>query len=384
MVLLRLLIVFLIVVFNALRWVGLNFSPPGFNVDEAAGAAQVLCIQQTGHDFFSHHFPFFAEGIGGGGYTGPYLYGEVLWTSIFGSSIGSFRSFLALLTSLTILFLYRWVRRRAGERVALYAALSASIMPWAFQFSRIANDLPLFVLFLVMALWASDLHFRGRKIGLFAFVPLVVFLGASIPFVGRLKVLVLWSDYSINPYLNANGFDLFAGFVKQLLEHFSSAFLFWKGDANLQRSIGTVGMLSWLDDVAVLGALVFLIRSGAWSNAEKTLLKISLVGIVIGVLPSALTWEAVPHAGRSIAAWPFFAVFTGLMLSKLEQLFKNSRIPAAGFLVVAVGFFSFYLCHYFTDYPVRAQPYFQSENAPLAQAYHRMTVEGRSCEDIRN
>lgn len=108
------------------------------------GAAQVLCIKQTGADYFGAKLPLFSPGLGGGYYTAPFLYGEALWTSVFGNSVVSFRSFVAFVSTLTIFGIYRFVKEfTKNETTARFALLFASISPWAFQFSRIAWDPPL-------------------------------------------------------------------------------------------------------------------------------------------------------------------------------------------------------------------------------------------------
>ena len=79
---------YLIILFNVLRFLGLEISPPGFYADESYGATQVMCVRQTGADFFGHFLPLFAiSGPGEPIYTPTYLYGQILWTSIFGNSI---------------------------------------------------------------------------------------------------------------------------------------------------------------------------------------------------------------------------------------------------------------------------------------------------------
>ncbi len=429
----------LIIAINLARFVGLDVSPPGFYVDEAAGAAQVICLQQTGSDFFNHPYPLFVDGFEGGFYTPIFIYGEYLWSALLGHSVAAFRSFSALATCLTILFLCLWVRGRQptrpedGTRLALWVALSASVMPWASLFSRIAWDPPLSALFLVMALWASGLPsgLRSRLMpGLFlalaaySYPPmrviavafwlllpsrtwreklwdLALFVLICTPllihtldseFTARGVSLTLWSNNPENPYANADIPGLLLGFLHQMLEHLSLPFLFLSGDGNLRHSIQSTGMLSWLDGYAWLGgialALLVTARRAVWERfPPKEILFIALLGALLGLVPAALTWEATPHALRAISAWPFLALLSGYLLTSVEQQLRQQWprlhtpwVVAAS--VIAIGFFGFYQYHLFTDYRVAALPWFQSEAAPLAQAYARMVDEGQSCAGL--
>jgi len=98
--------IYFIILLNALRFIGLDISPPGFYVDEAAGATQALCILESATDFFGTHLPLFTQGVNDAFYTPTYLYGQVVWSGIFGNSIAAFRAFIAFISCLTILFIY--------------------------------------------------------------------------------------------------------------------------------------------------------------------------------------------------------------------------------------------------------------------------------------
>jgi hypothetical protein len=431
----------LIVLLNLVRFIGLESSPPGFDIDEAAGAAHVICLQQTGRDFDHQSYPLFSAGLGGGFYTPAFLYGEYGWTSIFGHTVQAFRSFSAAATALTVLFLCLWAGGRESDTngdaagFALWVGLSASVMPWAFQFSRIAWDPPLAVLFLVMALWASGLR-RGlankicpgvflalaaysyppmrvmvvvfwlllpertwrsklSDLGLFAVacIPLV-FRSLDASFTARGNWLLLWSDDPANPYANADLWNLGRGFVHQMLQHLSLPFLFLRGDANLRHSTGTTGMLSWLDAVAWVGGIVLLAR---WlidrrprgATQSKGILLVATSGALLGIVPAAVTWEGVPHALRAIAAWPFLALFSGHCLARVEQHLRQRRaqlgaVWVGGATVVALIFFAFYLNGFFGEYRRTAAPWFRTGGSPLAEAYQAMTVYRQPCSMLSN
>lgn len=123
----------------------------------------------------------------------------------------------------------------------------------------------------------------------------------------------------------------------------------------------------------------------AWERLPpKEILMVALAGALLGLVPAALTWEGTPHALRAIAAWPFFALLSGYLLAAMEEQLRQQWprlhgpwMAAVG--VIAIGFFSFYHYHLFTDYRVAAQPWFESEATPLAQAYLRMVDGGYSC-----
>ena len=53
------------------RFHGPDRAPPGFYVDEAAIAAQVICLRTTGADADGNPWPLFAPVLGGGGPEQP-------------------------------------------------------------------------------------------------------------------------------------------------------------------------------------------------------------------------------------------------------------------------------------------------------------------------
>lgn len=152
-----------IVLVNALRFVSLEESPPGFYVDEAINAANIICVRTEGVDVKGVPTPLFAHAAPGGGFTTPPMIGlGVVWTSIFGDSIGSFRALSAFATLITIIAIGGIGALLAGREAALWAALLASLSPWAWIFSRISWDPPLMPMFLSLGLLV--LVFAWRKV----------------------------------------------------------------------------------------------------------------------------------------------------------------------------------------------------------------------------
>jgi hypothetical protein len=414
---------------NSPKFLGLDYSPPDFYGDEVAGATQTLCLLEDAHDFQGNRLPLFAQGFPGAGqYTPVYLYGELIWIKIFGSSKASFRSFLGLVTCLTILFLYLWAINIGGRQLAFYVALAASIMPWAFQFSRIAWDPPLAVLFLTMALWGTSLSSRFSWLSsifialaaysyppmriaaplIFLLIPGIrwkykffVILGAGIlciplllkmqdpEFLARSRTLAIWTYFNFNPYENLGILAIPTLFAKQLISYLTPGFLFIHGDTNLRHSIQSFGMLSWLD-VSAFIALIFLfarkiVKKGEFifSKNQTQVLQIALIGILVGMAPAALTHtSAIPNALRAIGAWPFFALLTGLILSRAAEILKGRIFPIF-ILSISLGFFTLYLSSYFGTYPIISKNEFLSGDSKIESAYRKMSVDGEKCKNLR-
>jgi len=418
------LILTLILLVNSLRFIGLESAPPGFYVDEAVGSAQVMCLKQTGADLFNSKLPLFSPGLGAGYYTAPYLYGSAIWTSIFGNSTSAFRSFAAFITCMTIALIYLWVRRKTNTRIALIAALLASVSPWAFQFSRIAWDPPLAPFFMMLGLnffeskkrwnwFAGTLAFslasysypasRIQMAPLLFLIPgmtwktkfksfalYLILLGPLIfrplldpRFTARAKMLVLWSTHPMNPYLDAGIMELVFAFFKNMLLHFTPDFLLLAGDRNLRHSIQTSGMMSVAEWAILAIAVVFFI----WKLArfkkpafDQTVVFLT-IGALLGIAPAALTWESVPHALRAIGAWPFFILLAAWLFGKLNL--KQTKIWTVVLILLTVLFSTRYLMNYFFEYPQIASNWFQTEHNRLGDAYDQMTKQGILCKTLQ-
>ncbi len=427
----RLIIAFVLIA-TVLRFYGIASSPPGFYVDEAVGAANVLCIHQTGSDLSSHSLPLFSQGLGKGYYTAPYLYGELFWTSIFGTSVTAFRTFLAFITTLTLGFLFLWLRKRVSEKAAYIGILLASISPWAFQFARIAWDPPLAPFFLMLALWFFDLEkkwnwiagtlalalasysypaarlqaavllvlipgfaFRSKIKSLVLFglsmIPMVWYTIKDPNFTVRTKMLILWSGHPMNPYRNDSFFELIGDFLKQVSEHLTPTFLFVSGDQNLRHSSQSVGMMSWPEGLLLTLGIFFCIgwffrtKKKKEPSAKPTvyLALFLLTGAFLGLASASLTWEGAPHALRAIGAWPFFILLAALVYDRIEAKFPKKLFFPQVFTGLCILFAGYFYYHYFNTYPTIAQGWFQTEQNDPGLAYERMTRQGVSCETLQ-
>lgn len=417
--------VYLIIFLNIFRFIGLENSPPGFYVDEAAGAVQAICIWESGADFYGNFLPLFSPGVSDAFYTPAYLYGAALWSGIFGNSIYVFRAFIAFISCLTILFLYLWVKNISNKKIALFAALSATIMPWSFQFSRISWDPPVGIFFLVAALWACYRFRRSAltallfSVAAYSYSPLrisipilLIFLPGirirekihiciwglvlAVPllmqmqtpeFSARSELLALWGNYPSNQFNSLNAWELTIVGLKQFFSHLSLQFLFLSGDQNIRHSIQYFGELSWLDLFAIIAGIILIVKTlignkhSFFASQEKRLLLIALLGIAANILPAALANQGAPHALRSIGCWPFYALLTGCILDIFGR-WISFKIVSIITYAISLIFFGLFSWKYFFVYPAIASKHFLMDATKINQAYELITNTNMLCKNV--
>ncbi len=190
--------------------------------------------------------------------------------------------------------------------------------------------------------------YRGaerRKLARNLIVAALVLIAAFAPIVYRLasgndRKRMLYVSIFAPDWLDAHRGQVGQArfFVFTLLDnlwlHLRPSYLLGTGDPNLRHSSQLVGQLSPIDIVAVVFAVASTVRVTAlgfrqmsteeaprWPRLDKReqlLVLVALSSIVAGMFatfPTALTWEGLPHALRSIGAWPFVALFSGSVLA---------------------------------------------------------------------
>lgn len=417
--------------------------PPGFYRDEAAVSAHVLCLAQSGRTLDGARWPLMAPVLGGGYSTIAWQAPAAAWTRVAGGSIGALRAFAALCGVMTIGGVFCFALFAAGStRVAGFAALSAAVSPWAFQFSRIAWDPAIAPVYLAwaLALLCFSIAPRATASRIIGWIALLASAGlfaaacisypplrAQVPFV--LAAFLVWKfEYArahagrviaftatllvcTGPLLLLTGsgaiqgrFDALSVFnsaywaqqgvtspatvalhgswllAKNLLAHFTPSYLLVSGDASLRHSTQAFGIWSWLDALALVGAAIVLLR-----RRERLTGWVAFVaaGYLAGVLPAALTREGIPHALRSIGALPFLAVLVGTAIEALGRGLPRLRslapIAASG---VALVFAAVFWRTFFVSYPAAAGAAFDASFVERLRTPDSLRVfvsgEGRS------
>lgn len=410
----------------------ISMSPPGFYVDEAAISAQVICLRQSGHDLYGKTFPLFSEVLGGGYATPATLYGGALWTSIFGDSIESFRSYAAFFGVLTVMGVYFLsLGLFQSAMAALLSSLCLAISPWAFQFSRIAWDPPMAPAFLVLGLaalfWTSEKIFArgivaGIMLALAAYsyppvrvqilialplcgfllyhrepskffklmlVTLATLVIGSLPLIwltltgeiqGRFNMLSIFSSAYLRDHGGTSVLNVARIFGENILTHLSFKYLFLSGDGNLRHSIQWGGVLSWLDLLALLLFPVLLLQTKIREEIKhRREFCLALILFVAGILPAAMTWESLPHSLRSIGAVPFLAMSSGYVLFIFVSVCKKMS-PLI--VIVALIFSGFFGYGYFVRYPEISREWFDSSSVQRIQEL--VQIPGQSESAVRD
>lgn len=399
-------LIFLIVTISLVaRLFGLETSPPGLYVDEACSVTNAACISEDLRDTTGRFLPLYSPGSAYGGFTNPvYNYVGAAWAKTFGISIYSFRMMSTFFMILTIIGVFYLGLYLAGEGLAWFALLSASLSPWAFQFGRIAWDPSLMPCFLIWGIllflycrkhWQAALggiviamamySYSASRATFLMLLPILLFIKwrkqkimwrycatyifvwllASIPllivarlpeFQSRIRHIGIITDSYLSQFGEPGIFLLLKIYFLNVLKHLTPDFLFVHGDIiNVRHSPQISGELSWLDILAFLALPLLLIKK---QLKEIPLILFFLFGIVAGITPAALTWDSLPHALRSLAAFPFFSLLAGYLLWKLYLLFPKTIYPV---VIVALTFFIYFNYRYYKEYPVTGHPWFDSD-----------------------
>ena len=312
-----------------------------------------------------------------------------------------------------VLALVGVVRSHRGGKLALvwaaFAGFCAAASMTSYAPFRLVMPLLLTaavaILLALTATWRARLHFFVRM--LVAALAAVAFFAPTLRMLlsgqitQRMNTVAIWNPAWMSDHIGKMGRTAFlvTTFFDNLLAHLQPSFLFVRGDANWRHSPQISGHLSPVDTLAlalVCGTVAHLlwglirgrsplpkVTDGFLSDSSRWLMAIALCAILGGffaVVPSALTWEGVPTALRSIGAWPFVALFSGAVLAMAWS--KLPGVPAL-LAVVALVYTLLFLPAYFHAYDVdRAERFWFMRDLPDAIARERREQHPRSLGQI--
>ena len=411
----------IILVVNGFRFYNLENIPYGFQVDELGSAVTIQCLATEGVDATGARYPVFSYTHFGTPKPATYIYPGALWTKLFGFSIGSFRGLTAFFFIFGLLGLFLLCRLLIDRRYAFLVIFLASLSPWAWMFSRLSVESLLSPVYLI---WGLYFFFRKEQwynfllAGIFLtfatytypptraqlplmILPLLLFrrhfkglrLSSMAIFIATLAVMSLpliirTLDHSLQErfnqisifapdYLKSIGKtnslqDLLGIFISNYLLHFDFRFLFLTGDQSLMHSTQHFGELSWIDD---LGLILMLLYAGLFLfkapveflKKDKALLLFFVINILIGILPAAFTQSnyGLPHALRTIGAWPFVEMTSAYFIYRACEQWKYSFLIV---LILGAFFITSFLKIYFGTYVQESQGQFSPWDKIIAKS----------------
>lgn len=145
------MLILVILLAAALRFVSLNLIPVGFNDDEAAFGYNAFSIIKTGRDEWGRFLPFpVFESFGDWKLVG-YLYLAVVSQLIFGISEFATRFPSALFGIFAVFTTYLLAKKLFDQKIGILAALFLAISPWHIFASRNAFESDILIFFISIA-----------------------------------------------------------------------------------------------------------------------------------------------------------------------------------------------------------------------------------------
>lgn len=158
----KLLIIIILALGFLLRIVFINTNPPSLYGDELTITLDSYSLLKTGHDQLGNLLPLTFKM--GAGRPAGYVYGSIPFIAIFGPNALGVRA-LSILSGLGIIILiYLLTKKILNEKVALAAAVLASVSPWDIALSRGGFEAH-FALFL--ALLGTYLFIKAKEKSIF-------------------------------------------------------------------------------------------------------------------------------------------------------------------------------------------------------------------------
>src|SRR3989338_3340847 len=161
-------LIFILILAAVLRFYQLGSNPPNLDWDEVSLAYNAYSIITTGADEYGNSFPLLSIRSFNDYKPPMYVYSLIPSLLLFGKTDFAIRFPSALAGTITVLFTYFLVNELfRNKKLSALAALLLAISPWHLQFSRIAFEANLALLFFV-----AGIFFLVKSFSQAAFLPL--------------------------------------------------------------------------------------------------------------------------------------------------------------------------------------------------------------------
>jgi hypothetical protein len=288
---------------------------------------------------------------------------------------------------------------QAGRASFFWSLLAGSCAALSMiAYAPLRAVVPLVLVVEIVLLWSitPDWAERWRLLRnmVFACIAAAVLLASTIRMLldgkinERMNNIAIWRPDFMNEHAISTPHWRFLveTFLDNMLLHLKPSFLFFDGDAVLRQSPHISGQLSPIDILALalvacilVLAIVRILRGTIpdlqlrtpSSRTSRWMLAMALaIGVcwLFALVPSALTFDGLPHAIRSLGAWPFIALFTGAILA-----LAWSRLPWLSPVLALVTLLHtvHYLPAYFHAYDGAANHWFMRDMTDVIEKERR-------------
>jgi len=409
------IVITIIAVAILVRVIGLGHVPPPLFRDEAEKGYNAYCLLKTGCDYEGRRLPLFIN-VFGAHTSAIYQYATVPLVAMFGLKVWTIRLTAALAGIATVVFLYLLARALLDTPTALVATTILAFSPWHICFSRWAQQGIFMPLLFTIAAWGTVRFRQGWRAGLpiaaaaialsaYAYdigrvlaplfllllaatvreelrarwrwtaasaLVLAIVVAPTVWFVARQpdEALARFRRISIAQPGMAPA-QVVGQFLVNYAKHFSPVYLAIRGDRELRHSTGLIGEIYPLELPFLVLGLYFLARR---RNAAAA---ITIGWIAIGPVASSMTCVGIPHALRSLAAMPAFALATAVGVVEFIRWLSSRAKPSllAILAVTELAWVAWFLVGYFAVYPHLSERAWQA-GIGEALAYCRSQMVG--------
>jgi len=404
----KLLLISIVLLASILRLYKLGEIPRGLYIDEPSIGFNAYSILTTAQDQYGQFLPLSFQAFGE--YKLPvYIYGTVPLLAIFGTSAFSVR-LLSALAGITGTFgIYLLTKQilstqKKSELIPTISALLFAISPWSIHFSRAAYEANLAVTLLIFAIYffLRFVENQTKKSLIFSLILFVINLYTYNASRIIIPILILTLTVTYRKIIFKNRFNVislsilllliipsifgsaiglessrlkgviefgnqqyllgsFLGFIQKYLTHFSSEFLFFKGDILARHSTREVGelYLSQLPFI-LIGIFIFL------RDKIKSPKIILFTLLLISPIPAAIA-TPVPHAVRSIFLIIPLTILTSIGINYTINKYSLKYITPAIISLIFIYSTWSYLHSYYIHYANKSSWDWNEQETLLAE-----------------
>lgn len=167
----KIMIISIIILGSIIRIIGIDQLPKALNVDEISSGYEAFSILHYGIDRNGKFLPVFLQAWGGG-QNALLTYLMIPFIAILGTNILAVRLPMAIISSISLIVMYKLLRRIGNKKIALIGLIFFAICPWHIMKSRWGLESNLFPDLILLATYLMVKGIEDKK----AFIYYIAFV----------------------------------------------------------------------------------------------------------------------------------------------------------------------------------------------------------------